>query len=86
MTGSHRPVAAPDAVSAARRSGLYHQQYIKADASRSGIARLLKREGMARLEHVIPKAEGETLNQEDLQGLRAWLYPYRHQVFATDAG
>ncbi len=29
--------------------------------SRSGIARLLKREGMSRLEDVIPKAEGETL-------------------------
>ncbi|MDC8757115.1 integrase core domain-containing protein, partial [Janthinobacterium fluminis] len=30
--------------------------------SRSGIARLLKREGMARLEDVIPKAEGETIS------------------------
>lgn len=30
------------------------RQYINADVSRSGIARLLKREGMARLEDVIP--------------------------------
>ena len=29
--------------------------------SRSGIARLLKREGMSRLEDVIPTAEGETI-------------------------
>nr|WP_243136451.1 hypothetical protein [Janthinobacterium tructae] len=31
------------------------------DVSRSGIARLLKREGRARLEDVITKAEGETI-------------------------
>ena len=37
------------------------RQYINPDVSRSGIARLLKREGMARLEDVIPKAEGETI-------------------------
>lgn len=37
------------------------RQYINAEVSRSGIARLLKREGMSRLEDVIPKAEGETL-------------------------
>ena len=37
-------------------------QYINPDVSRSGIARLLKREGMARLEDVIPKAEGETIS------------------------
>ena len=36
--------------------------YINPDVSRSGIARLLKREGMARLENVIPKAEGETIS------------------------
>jgi hypothetical protein len=34
------------------------RQYINPEVSRSGIARLLKREGMARLEDVIPKAEG----------------------------
>ncbi|MDC8756305.1 IS481 family transposase [Janthinobacterium fluminis] len=38
------------------------RQYINAEVSRSGIARLLKREGMARLEDVIPKAEGETIS------------------------
>ena len=38
------------------------KQYINPDASRSGIARLLEREGMARLEDVIPKAEGETIS------------------------
>ena len=38
------------------------RQYINPDVSRSGIARLLKREGMARLEDVIPKAEGETIS------------------------
>ena len=37
------------------------RQYINADVSRSGIARLLKREGMSRLEDVIPKAEGEMI-------------------------
>ena len=37
------------------------RQYINADVSRSGIARLLKREGMSRLEDVIPKPEGETI-------------------------
>ena len=37
------------------------KQYINADVSRSGIARLLKREGMSRLDDVIPKAEGETI-------------------------
>jgi hypothetical protein len=37
------------------------RQYINPDVSRSGIARLLKREGMARLEDVIPKAEGEII-------------------------
>lgn len=35
------------------------QQYINPDVSRSGIARLLKREGMSRLVDVIPTAEGE---------------------------
>jgi transposase InsO family protein len=38
------------------------QQYINPDVSRSGLARLLKREGMSRLEDVIPKAEGETIS------------------------
>lgn len=38
------------------------RQYIHPDVSRSGIARLLKREGMARLEDVIPKAEGDTIS------------------------
>jgi len=37
------------------------RQYINADVSRSGLARLLKREGMARLEDLIPAAEGETI-------------------------
>ena len=37
------------------------RQYINPDVSRSGIARLLKREGMSRLEDMIPKAEGETI-------------------------
>jgi len=37
------------------------RQHINPDVSRSGIARLLKREGMSRLEDVIPKAEGETI-------------------------
>jgi transposase len=38
------------------------RQYINPDVSRSGIARLLKRESMARLEDVIPKAAGETIS------------------------
>jgi transposase InsO family protein len=38
------------------------RQYINPDVSRSGIARLLKREGMARLEDVIPTTEGETVS------------------------
>ena len=37
------------------------RQYINAEVSRSGIARLLKRHGMSKLVDVIPKAEGETL-------------------------
>lgn len=37
------------------------RQYINPEVSRSGIARLLKREGMSRLTDIIPKAEGETL-------------------------
>jgi len=37
------------------------KQYINPDVSRSGLARLLKREGMSRLEDVIPKAEDETI-------------------------
>jgi transposase len=37
------------------------RQYINAEVSRSGIARLLKRHGMSKLVAVIPKAEGETL-------------------------
>jgi hypothetical protein len=37
------------------------RQYINPDVTRSGIDRLLKREGMARLEDVIPNAEGETI-------------------------
>jgi hypothetical protein len=38
------------------------RQYINAEVSRAGLARLLKREGMSRLEEVIPKAEGETIS------------------------
>lgn len=38
------------------------RQYINPDVSRSGIASLLKREGMARLEDVIPKTEGEAIS------------------------
>jgi hypothetical protein len=37
------------------------RQYINPEVSRSGIARLLKREGMSRLEDVIPTAAGETV-------------------------
>ena len=44
------------------------RQYINADVSRSGIARLLKREGMSRLEDVIPKAEGETIASKNVWG------------------
>jgi hypothetical protein len=40
---------------------VHHQAVHQPDVSRSGIARLLKREGIARLEDVIPKAEGETI-------------------------
>jgi hypothetical protein len=36
------------------------RQYINPDVPRSGVARLLKRKGMARLEDVISKTEGET--------------------------
>ena len=37
------------------------RQYINPDVSRSGLARLLKCEGMSRLQDVIPTAEGETI-------------------------
>lgn len=62
--------AAQEAVVLSLRQSLYlplddllyiARQYINPDVSRSGIARLLKREGMARLEDVIPKAEGEAI-------------------------
>jgi transposase len=62
--------AAQEAIVLALRQSLYlplddrlfiTKQHINADVSRSGISRLLKREGMARLEDVIPKAEGETI-------------------------
>ena len=75
---SHRPQtlhttlsAAQETVVLALRQSLYlplddllyiARQYINPDVSRSGIARLLKREGMARLEDVIPKADGETIS------------------------
>jgi len=74
---SHRPhtlrttlSSAQEAVVLALRQSLYlplddllyiTQQYINPAVSRAGIARLLKREGMSRLEDVIPKAEGETI-------------------------
>jgi transposase len=38
------------------------REYINAAVSRAGIARLLKREGMSRMEDIIPKAEGEALS------------------------
>lgn len=62
--------AAQEAIVLALRQSLYlplddllfvTRQHINPDVSRSGIARLLKREGMSRLEDVIPKAEGETI-------------------------
>jgi transposase InsO family protein len=38
------------------------REYINAAVLRAGIARLLKREGMSRLEDIITKAKGETLS------------------------
>jgi hypothetical protein len=38
------------------------RQYINPEVSRSGIARLLKREGVARLEDVISRTERETIS------------------------
>jgi transposase len=38
------------------------RQYINAEVSLAGLARLLKREGMSRLEDIILKAEGETIS------------------------
>lgn len=67
---AHDLERAKEAIVLALRQSLYlplddllfiTKQYINADVSRSGIARLLKREGMARLEDVIPKAEGEMI-------------------------
>ncbi|MES2741954.1 MAG: IS481 family transposase [Pseudomonadota bacterium] len=37
------------------------RQYVNEEVSRSGIARLLKREGMSQLEQLIPTAESETI-------------------------
>jgi transposase InsO family protein len=66
----HTTLSAPqEAIVLSLRQSLYlplddllyvTRQYINADVSRAGLARLLKREGMSRLEDVIPKAEGET--------------------------
>lgn len=52
------------------------REYINAAVSRSGLARCLKRNGMARLEDIIPKTEGETVQRKkNLQELRARLRP-----------
>lgn len=40
------------------------REYINAAVSRSGLARCLKRNGMARLEDIIPKTEGETVQRK----------------------
>lgn len=63
--------AAQEAIVLSLRQSLYlplddllyvTRQYINADVSRAGLARLLKREGMSRLADVIPRAEGETIS------------------------
>ena len=87
--------AAQEAIVLALRQSLYlplddllfvTKQYINPDVSRSGLARLLKREGMSRLEDVIPKAEGETIApKKDVQGLRTRLRSHRYQILAPDA-
>lgn len=65
--------AAQEAIVLALRQSLYlplddllfvTRQHINPDVSCSGIARLLKREGMSRLEDVIPNAEGETITSK----------------------
>ncbi len=65
--------AAQEAIVLALRQSLYlplddllfvTRRHINPDGSRSGIARLLKREDMSRLEDVIPKAEGETITRK----------------------
>jgi hypothetical protein len=62
------------------------RQYINADVSRSGLARLLKREGMARLEDVIRPAEGATIRAKNIfKKLQARFCSHRHQVPAADA-
>jgi len=61
------------------------RQYINPEVSRSGIARLLKREGMARPEDVIPKAEGETITTKKIfkyyePGFRTWRLRFARSI------
>jgi len=59
------------------------RQYINSEVPLADLARLLKREGMSRLEDTIPKAEGETIAPK--KTLRTRLHSHRYQVLATDA-
>ena len=89
--------AAQESIVLALRQSLYFplddllfitRQYINPDVSRSGLARLLKREGMSRLQDVIPEAEGETIapktrfdSRADLQTtLMNYLKLYNHHI------
>lgn len=63
--------AAREAIALVLRQSLYlplddllvvTRQHINPDVSRTGIARLLRREGISRLEDVIPKAKGENIS------------------------
>ena len=82
--------AAQEAIVLALRQSLYlplddllfvTRQHINPDVSRSGIARLLKREGMSRLEDVIPKAEGETIQPK--KTFKDYAVSYTHLTLPT---
>ena len=83
--GVHRAVTSPVALSAAHDLLYITRQYINPDVSRSGIARLLKREVMARLKDLIPKAKEKRSRPRRPSGLRTRLCSRRHQILAADA-
>lgn len=85
--GSRRPGTAPVPCLLLDDLLFNTRRYINPDVSRSGIARLLKREGMLRLERRDSEGRGRNhRTEEDLQGPRSGFHPHRHQVPTAGAG
>ena len=60
-------------------------EFINRAASRSGLDRCLRRDGVNNLQDLIPVAEGRGRPDKDVQGLRARLPARRHQIPPADA-